>query len=94
MALLTPLIYLLPPRKICFRVPLEYQCGSFSENGPHMLICWNTWLSIGRWIRRYGLVGQGVSLGRALRFQKTQTVPSVFLLGLLLSVQDMSSRYS
>lgn len=50
--------------KICFRVPLEHQCGRFSENGPHMLICWNTWLSIGRWISRCGLVEEGRKGGR------------------------------
>ena len=49
--------------------------GDLNGNGLQRLICWNTWLPIGRWIRRHGLVGQGVSLRRALRFQKTHVVP-------------------
>lgn len=45
----------------------------------------NTWFSaidcLGR-IKRWGLVGRGVSLGASLRFQKCPTIPCTFSLSL------------
>lgn len=45
----------------------EHTCGALNENGLHRIIYLNVWsLTSGivlGWMRRYGLVGRGVSVG-------------------------------